>query len=49
MGNVQCGAPDEGSGGAVLFLLKASLLYHPAECSIQREDAKGTHAMCRIL
>lgn len=35
MGYVQRSAADEDSGGAVLFLLKAPLLHHRAEHSIQ--------------
>lgn len=58
MGYVQRSATDEGSGGAVLFLLKAPLLHHQAEHSIQREegwdrelqhvprDRRGTVAQC---
>lgn len=37
MGYVQRSTADEDSGGAVLFLLKAPLLHHQAERSIQTE------------
>lgn len=37
MGYVQRTATDEDSGGAMLFLLKAPLLHHQAEHSIQKE------------
>lgn len=36
MGYVQRSAADEDSGGAVLFLLRAPLLHHQAEHSLQR-------------
>ncbi|TNN74353.1 hypothetical protein EYF80_015436 [Liparis tanakae] len=44
MGCVQRSAADEDSGGAVLFLLKAPVLHHQAERSIQTERGKGTLA-----
>lgn len=46
MGYVQHSAADEGSGGAVLFLLKAPLLHHRA----QREERRGErnlHVPCK--
>lgn len=47
MGYVQRSATDEDSGGAVLFLLKAPLLHHQAEHSIQTE--RGRETMARAM
>lgn len=47
MGYVQRSAADEDSGGAVLFLLKAPLLHHQAERSIQTE--RGRETMARAM
>lgn len=47
MGCVQRSATDEDSGGAVLFLLKAPVLHHQAERSIQTE--RGERTMARAM
>lgn len=52
MGYVQRSAADEDSGGAVLFLLKALLLHHRAEHSIQTErrgwGCVGDYGTCQV-
>lgn len=49
MGCVQHSATDEGSGGAVLFPLKAALLHHRAERETgERGETCMRHAIKRI-
>lgn len=48
MGYVQRSAADEDSGGAVLFLLKAPLLHHQAEHSIQRDRVERDYGLCHV-
>lgn len=48
MGYVQRSAADEDSGGAVLFLLKAPLLHHQVERSIQTERGGGDYGTCHV-
>jgi len=48
MGYVQRSTTDEGSGGAVLFLLKDSLLHHQAEHSIRREQAERNYGTGQV-
>lgn len=45
MGYVQHSVSDEDSAGAVLCLLRAPLLHHQAEQSIQREGENIVRAM----
>lgn len=49
MGYVQCSAADEDSGGAVLFLLKAPLLHHRAERSVEREGEREREPVARAM
>lgn len=45
MGYVQRSVSDEDSAGAMLFLLRAPLLHHQTEQSIQREGESFVRAM----